>query len=156
MNTIRSAARQDRESLLRIVRQQQNFNEQEVAVAIEVIDDALNPAKNDYTLLVAETKGSVDGFIVYGAIPLTDSRYDLYWVATDSAQGRKGIGTLLLKSMEEMIRAQGPAHIYVDTSSTPGYIPARNFYEKHGYRIACVLPNFYRDGDDRVVYLKEV
>lgn len=157
MITVRNAAPHDREELVRIVRQQKNFNAQEIDVAIEVIDGALDPAKNDYIILVSEA-GAVKlaGFIAFGPIPLTENRYDLYWVATDSSHGRKGIATRLLQGMEEMIRAQGTSHIYVDTSSTPDYLPARNFYEKNGYRITCVLPNFYRDGDDRVLYMKEI
>ena len=44
--------------------------------------------------------------------------------------------------------------VYVDTSSTHGYDRARSFYEKNGYTVACVLPDFYRAGDDRVIYRK--
>jgi len=28
------------------------------------------------------------------------------------------------------------------------------FYEKNGYRLASRLENFYRDGDDRIIYRK--
>ncbi len=157
MITIRPIAAKDRAQLLRLVEQQDNFNAQEVAVAIEVIDDTLDPAKNDYCIFVAvsEDQGVV-GFICYGDIPMTDRRFDLYWVAVDPALGRQGIGRQLLARMETELSAQGSAKVYVDTSSTPGYDPARNFYERNGYQVACVLHDFYRDGDDKVIYLKEL
>lgn len=156
MIAIRPIAAQDRAQLLQLVEKQDNFNAQEVEVAIEVIDDTLDPAKNDYCILVAvsEDQGVV-GFICYGDIPMTERRFDLYWVAVDPALGRQGIGRLLLARMEEELSAQGPAKVYVDTSSTPGYDSARGFYEKNGYQVACVLHDFYRDGDDKVIYLKE-
>lgn len=157
MITIRPIAAADRSPLLHVVRAQKNFNDQEVEVAIEVIDDTLNPEKNDYRILVAVTaEEKVVGFICYGEIPMTDRRFDLYWVAVDPAWGRQGIGRLLLAQMEDELAAQGPARVYVDTSSTPGYDSARGFYEKNGYLAASVLHDFYRDGDDKVVYLKEL
>ena len=87
---------------------------------------------------------------------MTERRFDMYWVAVAPALGRQGVGRQLLARMEAELRAQGPAKVYVDTSSTPGYDRARNFYEKNGYQVACVLHDFYRDGDDRVIYLKDL
>ena len=157
MITIRPIIAEDRAQLLRLVEQQDNFNSQEVEVAIEVIDDTLDPAKNDYFILVALNEGQgVVGFICYGEIPMTDRRFDLYWVAVAPALGRQGVGRRLLARMEGDLRAQGSAKVYVDTSSTPGYDRARSFYEKNGYQAACVLQDFYRDGDDKVIYLKEI
>lgn len=74
----------------------------------------------------------------------------------DPDLGRRGVGALLLARMEEELAGQGGGIIYVDTSSTPGYDRARSFYGKNGYRAACVLTDFYRDGDDRVIYRKAV
>jgi len=156
MITIRPIEAQDRAQLLRLVEKQKNFNAQEVEVAIEVIDDTLDPAKNDYCILVAVSEEQrVVGFICYGDIPMTDRRFDLYWVAVDPTLGRQGIGRQLLARMETELSTQGSAKVYVDTSSTPGYDSARGFYEKNGYQVACVLHDFYRDGDDKVIYLKE-
>lgn len=157
MISIRPVETKDRTQLLELVRLQENFNAQEVEVAIEVIDDTLNPEKNDYRILIAVSgEKKVVGFICYGEIPMTDRRFDLYWVAVDPALGRQGIGRQLLAQMEAELGAQGPARVYVDTSSTPGYDSARGFYEKNGYQVACVFHDFYRGGDNKVVYLKEL
>jgi len=155
--SIRPIEARDRSQLLELVRLQDNFNAQEVEVAIEVIDDTLDQAKNDYSILVAVREGQeLAGFICYGEIPMTDRRFDLYWVAVDPDLGRKGVGGLLLARMEEELTWQGGGIVYVDTSSTPGYARARSFYEKNGYGVACVLADFYRAGDDRVIYSKTV
>ncbi len=157
MITIRPIEDKDRGQLLALVRLQKNFNAQEVEVAIEVIDDTLDPAKNDYAILVAISEGQgVVGFICYGEIPMTERRFDLYWIAVDPSLGRQGVGRMLLVRMESELSARGKGKVYVDTSSTPGYDRARSFYEKNGYHVACVLHDFYRAGDDKVVYLKEL
>lgn len=155
MITIHEITPADREPLIRLCQVQKNFNSQEIEVAIEVIDDALNPTKNDYQILTARTaQGEVVGFICYGAIPLTEQRFDLYWIAVDPSHGRQGIGKLLLAEMEQRLTIHRPALIYVDTSSTPGYDAARGFYEKNGYTVAATLADFYRQNDDKVVYVK--
>ena len=155
MTTIRPIIPADREQLLRVVRLQTNFLDCEVDVAMEVIDGTFDPAEDYRTLAAVEDNGTIVGFISYGPIPLTENRYDLYWIAVDPACGRRGVGSLLLTAMEEDLRRTGPGHIYIDTSSTEGYARARAFYEKNGYHIASLLRDFYRDGDDRVLYLKK-
>lgn len=147
----------DRDALIRLCKQQKNFNAQEIEVAIEVIDDALNPAKNDYQVLKAQTaQGQVVGFICYGAIPLTDNRFDLYWIAVNPQYGRLGIGNLLLTAMAQRLKAFAPAYIYVDTSSTQGYDAARAFYEKNDYELVATLTHFYRDNDHKLIYRKRI
>ncbi len=153
MSKIRTAAAADRPALLALVTGQDNFNEEERLVAMEVIDDGLT-GRDDYRTLVAEKEGGgLVGFITFGLIPLTESSYDLYWIATAPDQGRRGIGSQLLSAMEEELRCPGAA-VYIDTSSTPGYTKARAFYEKNGYQVAARLQDFYRPGDDRILYRK--
>ena len=155
MTTVRPIIPTDRDQLLRVVRSQTNFLECEIKVAMEVIDGTFDPVEDYRTLATIEDTGMITGFISYGPIPLTENRYDLYWIAVDPVRGRQGIGSQLLAAMEEDLRRGGPGHIYIDTSSTEGYARARAFYEKNGYRIASQLRDFYREGDDRILYLKK-
>lgn len=154
MITIRPAAEHDRQSLFSLVAGIKNFNPEEVELAREVIGDALDSEKNGYHLLVAAAGGRLLGFICYGPIPISDKRWDLYWIAVEPGQARSGIGSQLLHDMETRL---GPGmRVYVDTSSTDGYTSARSFYERHGYHVAGVFPDFYRTGDDKIVYVKDL
>lgn len=152
--TIRQAAAGDRDRLVEIIGRQTNFLQCEIDIAVEVVDASFMPAESYRLLVAGDESGRVCGFIVYGPIPLTEKRYDLYWIAVDPSRGRSGVGSLLLARMERNIGESGGGHIYIDTSSTDGYRRARMFYEKNGYRPACRLENFYRDGDDRIIYRK--
>jgi len=154
MITIRSAVGDDRQQLFSLVATIDNFNAGEKELAREVVADGLASEKNGYYILVAvDLQDTLVGFICYGPIPRTVKRWDLYWVAVAPGSSRLGIGTLLLRAMEERL---GQGRIYVDTSSTSGYAKARSFYERHGYEVAGVLPDFYRAGDDKVVYCKDL
>jgi len=44
----------------------------------------------------------------------------------------------------------------VETSSTPPYEPARSFYERYGYQTVGSLMDFYREGDHKMIFMKEV
>lgn len=155
MITTRKAEEGDRRGLLALVAAQDNFTVLERRVAEEVIDDGLT-GRDDYEILVGVAPdGTVAGFICYGPIPLTEHSFDLYWIATLPSHGRRGLGGRLLAAMEEELRRR-QAVVYIDTSSTPGYDKARGFYEKHGYRVAARLQDFYHPGDDRVIYRKEL
>lgn len=153
--TIRLAGASDRAALLAVVAAQDNFTAEEKAVAEEVIDDGLT-GRDDYRTLVAIAEnGDLTGFITFGPIPMTESSFDLYWVATLPTLGRRGLGGQLLAAMETELKGPG-AVVYIDTSSTPGYDRARAFYEKNGYRVAARLKDFYHPGDDRLIYRKEL
>jgi ribosomal protein S18 acetylase RimI-like enzyme len=156
MLTIRAATVADRDGLLGLVAAQANFTIAEQEVAREVIDDSLF-ARDDYRLLVAgEETGELLAFVCYGPIPMTERAFDLYWIATGPGHGRRGIASRLLAAMERELGKPAGAVVYVDTSSTEGYARARAFYEKNGYRIAARLKDFYKTGDDRVIYRKEL
>ena len=155
---IRPLAVRDRDGIHRILSRGDTFNQQEIQVALELVDEVLGrPSHPDYRIFCALLpSNSITGFICFGPVPLTDDSYDLYWIAVDRRYGKKGIGSRLITFMEDLVQEKSGRHIYVDTSSTPAYAAARSFYEKHGYRRVCVLKDFYRHGDHKVLFQKTI
>lgn len=127
-------------------------------MALELVDEVLkNPANRDYLIYSAVSPSEVfAGYICYGPIPMTAYCYDLYWIAVDRQFSKKGVGRRLVEFMEADIRQNNGKHIYVDTSSTPPYAPARAFYEKNGYRPVCTLNDFFKKGDHKIIFRKEL
>ena len=131
------------------------FREDDVQVALELIDDNLaKGSHSEYQFLVAAGRDRVLGYVCYGLIPLTQSSFDLYWIVVSPDQQRRRIAARLMAAMHEAILAQGGKRVYVDTSSTGLYAPARALYESQGYRVAAHFPDFYRDGDAKLVYCR--
>jgi ribosomal protein S18 acetylase RimI-like enzyme len=149
---------QDKDKILRLLEQRGAFNKQEIHIAMELVDEALQfPEKRDYYVICAvDPPDSLAGYICFGPIPLADDCYDLYWIAVYERLSRKGVGGKLLECMEDFVTGKKARRIYVDTSSTTAYDAARSFYEKHGYRLACVLEDFYRENDHKMIYMKEL
>ena len=155
--TVRPIIATDKEKLFHLLRQRGTFNETEIEVAIEVIEDTLaSPEKEYYTYCAVESNGDIAGFICFGPIPMTDGCYDLYWIAVDKKFSRNGYGKKLLETMENYLIKEKARHIYIDTSSTAPYTAARIFYENHGFRLVATLHDFYRPGDDKLIFMKKI
>lgn len=149
---------EDRSKIHPILCQGDTFNEAEVQVAMELVDEVLkNPSNRDYLIYSAVYPAEAfAGYICFGPIPMTAYCYDLYWIAVDRQFSKKGVGSRLVEFMEAAIRRNNGKHIYVDTSSTLAYAPARAFYEKHGYRPVCTLNDFFKNGDHKIIFRKEL
>lgn len=156
---IRKLIQKDREAIKDILIKTEHFNDEEIEVALELIDIYLNKKEQkDYIIYVYEdydTKNT-SGYICYGKRPMTDWTYDLYWIAVDPEYHGKGIGSRLVKYMEEDLLKQGGKIILAETSGKPQYENERKFYEKCGYEVQTIIKDFYREGDDLFIYLKNL
>jgi ribosomal protein S18 acetylase RimI-like enzyme len=133
----------------------------EVQCALELLDVYLNNAEQkDYILAGAVDESDQPvGYVCYGPTPLTAGTYDLYWIAVDPARHGSGVGSLLLEYVEQQIcrptSATEPARqLIIETSSLPRYEAARRLYQRQHYREVARIPDFYAEGDDRVIYAK--
>jgi ribosomal protein S18 acetylase RimI-like enzyme len=154
---IRKLLKEDRDVLKQILVETDHFNDEEIRVALELIDIYLNNLEQEdymiYTYVTDDTK-QVAGYICYGKRPLTDGTYDLYWIAVDPGIHGRGIGSGLIGYMEDDLRKLGANLVLIETSGRPEYTGERKFYEKNGYNVQFVIKSFYRHGDDLVIYHK--
>jgi GNAT superfamily N-acetyltransferase len=142
--------------VLDLIRSTGMFTPAEVGVAEELIDTYLGlPEQRDYRVVVVEDgREGVAGYMTWGPAPLADDAYDLYWMAVAPAEQGKGRGRELVQWLEAEVRTTGGRMIIIETSSQPKYQPTRRFYLGLGYREVARVPDFYRPGDDRVIYAK--
>ena len=107
-----------------------------------------------YFFAFAERSGNVIAYVCYGPIPCTANSFDIYWIAVHSDEQKHGLGKWLMTLTEDLIRHQNGRRIYVETSGRPDYLPTRHFYDRCGYSPVAELPEFYGEGDSKVIYLK--
>jgi ribosomal protein S18 acetylase RimI-like enzyme len=145
----------DRPRLEAVLRSDTTFRDTEVAVALELIDHGLNPGGSpDYWFVVATVDGEVAGYICYGPTPMTDATFDLYWVVVDVRFRGLGLARQLIGAMEADLRERGGGRVRVETEQTGEYAAARRLYQACGYPLAARLADFYRAGEDLLVYYK--
>ncbi len=147
----RAIASHHRDPLARILAATGAFTAEEIDVALELIDLGI-AGKDTYQFLVAERAGQAVGYACFGPTPLTDGTFDLYWIAVDPALQGSGVGQTLLRAAEAAIRSQGGRKLLIETASKPEYAPTRAFYERAGYHVIARIGDFYRVGDDKLIY----
>jgi ribosomal protein S18 acetylase RimI-like enzyme len=149
----------DRPRIAEIVVSSGNFNDVEIATALELVDEALAEGeKSGYMIVVLEDGKNpvVKGYACYGPTPLTQGVYDLYWIAVDPAAQGKGFGQRLLKYVEQDLVNRGGRMLLIETSSHETYGATIRFYKRSGYELVARIKNFYRIGDDKLVFFKEL
>jgi len=153
---VRRTERQDLEAIRSIVIATEVFSEEEVGIAVELLEIYLNdPDQKDYEIFSAVNgEGNVAGYICIGPTPATVATFDLYWIAVDPSLHGRGIGRELDLHVERSVRERNGRLIVAETSSTPRYDATRMFYQRRGYAELSRITDYYRPGDDLVVYGK--
>jgi ribosomal protein S18 acetylase RimI-like enzyme len=147
---------EDRAPIAGLLRRTGLFGENEVAVALEVLDVYLfQEGQEDYRFFSAFSGGEVAGYVCFGLNSMTQGTFELYWIAVDPSSLRRGLGSDLLERAERESLLQGCRKMAVETSSRRDYAPALSFYRRHGYRVEARVPDFYAPGDDKLILVKD-
>ena len=96
------------------------------------------------------------GVAYFGPDAMTDRKWDLWMIAVRPDRQGRGIGGALLRSAEAHARADGGRLLLIETSSLPRFVPTHAFYGKHGYTQVACIPDFYADGDSKVVFARRL
>jgi ribosomal protein S18 acetylase RimI-like enzyme len=157
---IRQLEPHDRPFIEKTVISTGKFNDVEIATALELVDEALERGEESgyiFAVLEYEEKHRVvQGYACYGPVPLTQGAYDLYWIVVDPASQEKGLGRQLLDYVERDVLTRGGRMILIETSSQESYGATIRFYERSGYDLVARIRNFYRIGDDKLIFQKEL
>ncbi len=159
---IRPLETSDRNRIHDILIATARFTDDEVRCAMELVDKALNePKRGEYIVHVVEDAPGngthpVAGFVCFGATPLTDGVFDLYWIAVDPKRQGQGVGQILLRFVENEVRVQRGRMLLIETSSKESYGPTLRFYLRSGYDEISRIKDFYRVEDDKVVFCKKL
>ena len=154
-SSLRPVGRAHRAPLEQLTRGTGLFREEEVATAVELLDESL-AGDEDYRFLGAFDGDQLIGYACWGPTPGTESTSDLYWIVIDRKRQGGGVGSQLLREVERRLATDGRRLVVVETSSRPDYTPTRGFYEARGYTRAATIPAYYAPGDDLVIYTKDL
>ncbi|MGZ8462569.1 MAG: GNAT family N-acetyltransferase [Candidatus Deferrimicrobiaceae bacterium] len=158
MTAIRTIRPGDREAVRALIEGTGAFKPHEVEVAMELVDAALSrPNQKDYhPFVLVEEDGTVVSYACFGKNEMTAATFDLYWLATRADRMGKGYGRRIVAFVEEEVRRQGGRLLVIETSSKESYGDTRAFYGKIGCTLAAQLPDYYDEGDDKLIYLKSL
>jgi GNAT superfamily N-acetyltransferase len=154
---VRALSPYDRSHVAALFRAEPQFREAEVAVAIELFDSGVGdgqhpPRDPDYRWLGVDVGSTLIGCACYGPTPGTDGTFDLYWIAVAPEWQGRGVGRLLIASVEAaVVRADGRL-LVIETSSGEAYERTRTFYLACGYVLLATVRDFYAPAEHRLIF----
>ena len=102
MHKIRKMVKDDKKSILKILKRTGVFSKKEIKVGEELIDSFIKDRdQSDYIIYVSEFNGNVSGYVCFGPTPCTENTFDLYWIAVDPKFYGQGVGSQLLSLAEK-------------------------------------------------------
>ena len=86
--------------------------------------------------------------------PMTEGTWNLLLISEHPTRQGQGRGTAILKHVERALASRGERVLLVETSGLPTFERTREFYRKNGYDLEARIRDFYKAGDDKIVFRK--
>jgi ribosomal protein S18 acetylase RimI-like enzyme len=136
------------------------FEPEDMDTFDESLSGYLDGSLDGHAWVVAtDGRGRSLGAAYYAPEPFGDRVWNLYFLAVGPGEHRQGVGSSLVRYVEQTLRAKGePAArvLVVETSSGAAYEGARGFYAHQGFDREAVIREFYGPGEDKVVFWKSL
>ena len=146
----------DVENLVNLTRSTGYFNDEEVLIVQELVQETLTQPQSGYCWLIAEKDSIPVGFTCYGSIAGSSQSWDLYWIVVGQSWRGEGIGKKLLWQTEQEVKSQNGALLIAETSGREQYKDTRSFYDSCGYKLEATITDFYAPLDDKLFYIKRI
>lgn len=155
---IRPAAPSDTPDLVALAVATGLFQPDEADLLLRGVLDSLHAgslgADHVAQVWVDDQTGRPEAWVYFSRNPMTNQIWDLWWIGVSPGRQGEGIGDKLLKFVEEYVRSANGRSLIIETSSLPKLERTRRFYAKRGYVLCGQVPDFYADGDDKVIFAK--
>ena len=87
---------------------------------------------------------------------LTSGTFNLYLIAVLKQHQGNGLGAALLEFIERHLGSMGHRILLVETSGLPEFELTRRFYDQCGYHREARIRDFYKEGEDKIVFWKKL
>lgn len=148
---------EDAQDVVDLVASSGYFSEEEVRIAEELVLTNLGQGeKSGYFFVFAELQKAMVGYSCFGPIPATADSYHLYWIAVHEKHRGKGLGKAVMAATIQALARRGGKKVYAETSSRTQYTSTQKFYESQGFLNEACLKDYYRQGEDMLIYVRHI
>jgi GNAT superfamily N-acetyltransferase len=113
-------------------------------------------AANGHHILAYDDGGILIGIAYFAPKVFTDRVWELLMIAVDQPRHRQGIGSQLLRAVEDAVRGLNGRLLLIETSDKSSFERTRLFYRKHGYSEVARIHDYFTDGDGKASFIKRV
>ncbi|MEO0775790.1 MAG: GNAT family N-acetyltransferase [Bacteroidota bacterium] len=115
----------------------------------------VQPASEDIWLAATEND-EVLALAYCAPEQLTEGTFNLYAIGVRQAAQGRGIGRQIMVYLETHLRQLGHRILIVETSGADGFQRTRRFYENLAYHHEATIRDFWKAGEDKVIYWKRL
>jgi ribosomal protein S18 acetylase RimI-like enzyme len=155
---IEPVANQDRSALLSIAVSTGLFTSEDAASLLGSVLDGLDSCiLADGHQAVAcrlQPDTQVVGWTYFAPDQYAADVWNLWWIGVDPQFHGTGAGLQLLRHAEKVIASRGGRVLVIETGDTGALARARRFYEVQGYKECGRIPDFYAEGEAKVVFAR--
>ena len=98
--------------------------------------------------------GAQTGLLYCALERMTEGTWNTLLIAVDPGFHRQGVGSALTAVVEKILQERGAHLLLVETSALPEFEQARQFYRSRRYTQAALIREFYRQGEDKIIFQK--
>ncbi|NEO32947.1 MAG: GNAT family N-acetyltransferase [Symploca sp. SIO3C6] len=151
---IRPATPNDKEALMAIAEAIGLFTPQELKELGTMLAEYFDGNLGSEHFWITYDDGKLEGVAYYAPEPYANGTWNLYFIAVHPNSQGEGIGTKLLRYVEQTLTVRGERLLLAETSGLPNFESTRAFYRKRGYDEEARIREFYRAGDDKIIFRK--
>lgn len=150
---IRPTTPDDTTALIALAEATGLFEQHHIEELGEMLSDYFDGKSDDHFWITDDDNGAV-GVAYCEMERMTDGTWNLQLIAIQPERQGQGRGATLLRYIEQTLMARGGRVLLVETSGVPDFERTRAFYRKCGYDQEARIRDFYKAGDDKIVYRK--
>lgn len=150
---IRATTREDIEGLKQVLDSSKLFPSEFLD---EMISNYFNNPHSEEIWFTCLDEQIIVGFGYCVPERLTNGTYNLLAIAVRNDLQGKGIGRKMMEYIEQRLKENKKRVLIVETSSLDQYELTRKFYENLNYKKEAIIRDFWKEGEDKIVYWKKI
>lgn len=151
---IRPIAPDDTTALIALAEATKLFGPHETEELALMLADHFSDETNSQDIWIADDDNGLVGVAYVAPERMTEGTWNLYLIAVHPDRQRQGRGAALLARVEQMLAQRGERVLLVETSGLESFEYVRSFYRKSGYDEEARIREFYKAGEDKIVFRK--
>jgi len=153
---IRSTTPDDMAALIALAEATGLFQPHETEELTQMLSEYFGGETASQDFWLTDDDGGPVGVVYVAPERMTEGTWNLYLIAIHPDRQRQGRGAALLAQVEQMLTERGERVLLVETSGLESCEYVRAFYRKSGYDEEARIREFYKAGDDKVIFRKSL
>jgi ribosomal protein S18 acetylase RimI-like enzyme len=151
---IRAIAHDDINALLALAEVTGLFQPEEIGELAHMLAAHFDDATDSSGFWLTDDDNGLVGVAYFAPERMTLGTWNLYLIAIHPKYQRQGKGAAFLAHIEKMLTERGERILLVETSGLESFEYVRAFYRQNGYEEEARIREFYKPGDDKIVFRK--